>query len=219
MLMGEFEEMNHASVSNIIQLGGTILKTARSEEFLQREERAKAARLLAEAGIEGLVAIGGDGTFRGAHDLLEEHAIPIIGVPGTIDNDLWGTDETIGYDTAVNTALDAIECTRDSSTRPVSRARTSVLQHFLDRIHDWRDLCQGPPILFTIEDIAEMFDVSRETVLGWLRAGMPYRERGCFDTGEGFKLVLSWVIDWTFALNMLVRAFGDHQGRRELRLP
>ncbi len=116
MLMGEFEEMNHASVSNIIQLGGTILKTARSEEFLQREERAKAARLLAEAGIEGLVAIGGDGTFRGAHDLLEEHAIPIIGVPGTIDNDLWGTDETIGYDTAVNTALDAIDRIRDTAT-------------------------------------------------------------------------------------------------------
>ena len=116
MLMGEFEEMNHASVSNIIHLGGTILKTARSEEFLGREERAKAARLLAEAGIEGLVAIGGDGTFRGAYALSEEHAIPIIGVPGTIDNDLYGTDETIGYDTAVNTALDAIDRIRDTAT-------------------------------------------------------------------------------------------------------
>ena len=119
----------------------------------------------------------------------------------------------------LSTALDAIESRQASSTRPVNRARSSVLQHFLDRMHDWRDLCQGPPILFTIEDIAEMFDVSRETVLGWLRAGMPYREAGCFETGEGFKLVRSWVIDWTFALNMLVRAFGDHQGRRELRLP
>jgi len=116
MLMGEFEEMNHASVSNIIQLGGTILKTARSEEFFQPEERAKAARVMAEAGIEGLVAIGGDGTFRGAYDLSEEHAIPIIGVPGTIDNDLYGTDETIGYDTAVNTALDAIDRIRDTAT-------------------------------------------------------------------------------------------------------
>ncbi len=116
MLMGEFEEMNHASVSNIIHLGGTILKTARSEEFLGREERAKAARLLAKAGIEGLVAIGGDGTFRGAYALSEEHAIPIIGVPGTIDNDLYGTDETIGYDTAVNTALDAIDRIRDTAT-------------------------------------------------------------------------------------------------------
>jgi len=116
MLMGEFEEMNHASVSNIIQLGGTILKTARSEEFFQQEERAKAARLLAQAGIEGLVAIGGDGTFRGAQDLRDEHAIPIVGVPATIDNDLYGTDETIGYDTAVNTALDAIDRIRDTAT-------------------------------------------------------------------------------------------------------
>jgi hypothetical protein len=118
----------------------------------------------------------------------------------------------------LSTALDAIESRQASSTRPVSRARTSVLQHFLDRIHDWRDLREGPPILCTIEDIAEMFDVSRETALGWLRAGMPYREPGCFETGEGFKLVLSWVIDWTFALNMLARVLGDHQGRRELGL-
>ncbi|NIN09808.1 MAG: ATP-dependent 6-phosphofructokinase, partial [Gemmatimonadales bacterium] len=116
MLRGEFEEMDHASVSNIIQLGGTILKTARSEEFFHREERAKAGGLLREGGIDGLVAIGGDGTFRGAQDLWEEHAIPIIGIPGTIDNDLYGTDETIGYDTAVNTALDAIDRIRDTAT-------------------------------------------------------------------------------------------------------
>lgn len=118
----------------------------------------------------------------------------------------------------LSTALDAIESRQASSTRPVNRARSSVLQHFLDRMHDWRDLCQGAPIHFTVEDMAEMFDVSRETVLGWLRAGMPYREGGCFETGEGFKLVLSWVIDWTFALNMLARVLGDHQGRRELGL-
>jgi len=116
MLMGEFDEMDHASVSNIIQLGGTILKTARSQEFHQQEARGKAARLLAEARIEGLVAIGGDGTFRGAQDLWDEHNIPIIGVPATIDNDLYGTDETIGYDTAVNTALDAIDRIRDTAT-------------------------------------------------------------------------------------------------------
>jgi len=116
MLKGEFEEMDHASVSNIIQLGGTILKTARSQEFLQAEERAKAAHLLRDAGIEGLVAIGGDGTFRGAQCLWEEHKVPIIGAPGTIDNDLYGTDETIGFDTAVNTALDAIDRIRDTAT-------------------------------------------------------------------------------------------------------
>jgi 6-phosphofructokinase 1 len=116
MLKGEFEEMDHSSVSNILQLGGTIIKTARSKEFLLAEERAKAAHLVKDAGIEGLVAIGGDGTFRGAQCFWEEHHIPIIGAPGTIDNDLYGTDETIGFDTAVNTALDAIDRIRDTAT-------------------------------------------------------------------------------------------------------
>jgi 6-phosphofructokinase 1 len=116
MLRGEFEEMDHSSVSNIIYLGGTILKTARSEEFFLAEERAKAAHLVKDAGIDGLVAIGGDGTFHGAQALWEEHQIPIIGAPGTIDNDLYGTDETIGFDTAVNTALDAIDRLRDTAT-------------------------------------------------------------------------------------------------------
>ncbi len=116
MLRGEFQEMDHASVSNIIQFGGTILKTARSEEFLLAEERAKAAHLVKDAGIEGLVAIGGDGTFHGAQALWEEHQIPIIGAPATIDNDLYGTDETVGFDTAVNTALDSIDRIRDTAT-------------------------------------------------------------------------------------------------------
>ncbi|MFB3879992.1 MAG: 6-phosphofructokinase [Armatimonadota bacterium] len=116
MLKGEFQEMDHSSVSNILQLGGTIIKTARSKEFLLPEARAKAAHLLRDSGVEGLVAIGGDGTFRGAQCLWEEHQIPIIGAPGTIDNDLYGTDETIGFDTAVNTALDAIDRIRDTAT-------------------------------------------------------------------------------------------------------
>jgi len=116
MLRGEFEEMTHASVSNIIQFGGTILKTARSEAFFESAQRAQAAQLLRESGIEGLIAIGGDGTFRGAHALWDEHRIPIMGAPGTIDNDIYGTDETIGYDTAVNTALDAIDRIRDTAT-------------------------------------------------------------------------------------------------------
>ncbi len=116
LLEGDFIEMGHGSVSNIIQLGGTIIKTARSEEFLQYEAREKAAAALREAGIEGLVAIGGDGTFRGAQALGSEQQIPIIGAPGTIDNDLYGTDETIGYDTAINTALDAIDRIRDTAT-------------------------------------------------------------------------------------------------------
>jgi len=115
MITGEFKPMEASSVSNIIQRGGTIIKTSRSEEFMLPAGREKAVQMLKQAGIEGLVAIGGDGTFHGAHALWEEHAIPIIGVPGTIDNDLYGTDYTIGYDTAINTALDAIDKIRDTA--------------------------------------------------------------------------------------------------------
>ena len=116
LLAGEFVEMNHASVSNIIQFGGTILKTGRCDDFYRREGRAAGARKLADAGIEGLIAIGGDGTFHGAHALWEEHKIPIIGIPATIDNDVYGTDATIGFDSAVNAALDAIDRIRDTAT-------------------------------------------------------------------------------------------------------
>jgi len=115
MIDGEFVPMTPRDVANIIQRGGTILRTARSKEFMTPEGRAKAAEQLAAAGIEGLVAIGGDGTFRGAIKFIQEHRIPTVGVPGTIDNDLYGTDFTIGFDTAVNTALDAIDRIRDTA--------------------------------------------------------------------------------------------------------
>jgi 6-phosphofructokinase 1 len=116
MMVGEMEEMTAKSVSNIIHLGGTILKTARCEEFHHPEGRAVAAEQVRRAGIEGLVAIGGDGTSHGAHYLWQEHHIPIVGAAATIDNDLYGTDTTIGYDTAVNTALEAIDRIRDTAT-------------------------------------------------------------------------------------------------------
>ena len=116
MLAGEFTEMGASSVSNIIHLGGTILKTARCQEFMEPEGRAKAAEQLRKAGIEGLVSMGGDGTSHGAHYLWQEHGIAVINVPSTIDNDLYGTDFTIGYDTAVNTALQAIDRIRDTAT-------------------------------------------------------------------------------------------------------
>jgi 6-phosphofructokinase 1 len=115
MIDGKFVDMGARSVSNIIQRGGTILRTARSEEFRSPEGRVKAAENLKKAGIEGLIAIGGDGTFQGAACLSEEHGMAIVGVPGTIDNDLFGTDFTIGYDTAVNTAMEAIDKIRDTA--------------------------------------------------------------------------------------------------------
>ncbi len=115
MIRGEIFQMQSYSVSNIIQKGGTILKSARSKEFMTKEGRAKAYEQLQKLGIEGIVAIGGNGTFTGALVFFEEYEIPTVGAPGTIDNDLYGTDYTIGYDTAVNTALDAIDKIRDTA--------------------------------------------------------------------------------------------------------
>lgn len=103
-------------VSNIIQRGGTILRTARSAAFRTEEGRKKAASTIQRHGMDGLVAIGGDGTFAGARALEQEHGVRIIGLPGTIDNDLWGTDRTIGFDTAVNTAVEAIDKIRDTAS-------------------------------------------------------------------------------------------------------
>ena len=115
MIEGDFVEMDKQSVSNILQQGGTILKSARSEVFRTPEGRAQAAEKLADAGITALVAIGGDGTLQGATHLQAEHGVSVIGCPGTIDNDLFGTDETIGFDTALNTALDSIDKIRDTA--------------------------------------------------------------------------------------------------------
>lgn len=102
-------------MANIIQRGGTILKTGRSAEFMRPEYRKTAAQNLKNQGIDGLVCIGGDGSFRGAQALWAEHQIPVVGIAGTIDNDVFGTDDTIGFDTAVNTALQSIDKIRDTA--------------------------------------------------------------------------------------------------------
>lgn len=116
LINGEISELTTESVSNIVQRGGTILKTARSEEFRTPEGRAKAAENLKSFGIDALVAIGGNGTLSGAEELSREHDIPVIGLPGTIDNDLYGTDSTIGYDTALNTIVDCVDKIRDTAS-------------------------------------------------------------------------------------------------------
>ena len=115
MLDGRFIDMDARSVCNIIQLGGTILKTARCLEFRTPEGRQKAYQNLKKAGIDALVAIGGDGTFTGAELLSREYDIPVLCVPGTIDNDLYGSDYTLGYDTATNTVIEAIDKIRDTA--------------------------------------------------------------------------------------------------------
>ena len=115
MIDKKFIDMDGHSVCNIIQLGGTILKTARCDEFRTKEGREKAYKNLRKAGINALVAIGGDGTFTGAELLSREFDIPVICIPGTIDNDLYGSDFTLGYDTANNTVIEAIDKIRDTA--------------------------------------------------------------------------------------------------------
>lgn len=116
LVEADFVPLESHSVANIIQRGGTILKSARSTSFLTSEGRKKAFENMKKANIEGVIAIGGDGTFTGASVFNLEYSIPFIGVPGTIDNDLFGTDNTIGYDTALNTVIEAVDKIRDTAS-------------------------------------------------------------------------------------------------------
>ena len=116
LVTGEIKEFKSQNVSNIIQLGGTILKTARCKEFTTPEGRQLAYDNMKREGIDALVIIGGDGSLTGARIFAQEFDVPCIGLPGTIDNDLYGTDTTIGYDTALNTILDAVDKIRDTAT-------------------------------------------------------------------------------------------------------
>lgn len=111
-----YKPLSFQDVDNIVHRGGTILGTARCEEFKTVEGRAQAIRNLTEIGVDGFIAIGGDGTFTGSKILSDEMTLPIIGLPGTIDNDIYGTDHTIGYDTALNTVVEAVDKIRDTAS-------------------------------------------------------------------------------------------------------
>ncbi|MDA8227397.1 MAG: 6-phosphofructokinase [Desulfitobacterium hafniense] len=124
LIHGEFREMTLGSVADIIHRGGTVLMTARSEEMRTEQGQLKAAQQLRSRGIDGLVVIGGDGSFRGAQTLSKQ-GIRIVGIPGTIDNDITGTELTIGFDTAVNTVVEAVSKIRDTAT---SHERTFVIE-------------------------------------------------------------------------------------------
>lgn len=116
LIGNEIKRMQSQEVSNILQTGGTILKTARSEEFMTLQGRKKAYDNLISKGINGLIVIGGDGSFAGASRFAGEHNFAVVGIPGTIDNDLYGTDYTIGYDTALNNVVDAVDKIRDTAS-------------------------------------------------------------------------------------------------------
>lgn len=116
MIEGDFKDMNARSVKDIVNKGGTILKSARSNEFRTPEGRKKAFEKLQEANVDGLVVIGGDGTFTGGMIFNQEYKFPVMGIPGTIDNDLFGTSHTLGYDTALNTVVEVIDKIRDTAS-------------------------------------------------------------------------------------------------------
>ncbi len=116
LIQGDFEELNTKSVKNILSHGGTILKSARSEAFKTEEGQKEAYDQLKKHGVDALVVIGGNGTFTGAHRFYERFNFPVIGIPGTIDNDLFGTDYTIGFDTATNTVVECIDKIRDTAS-------------------------------------------------------------------------------------------------------
>lgn len=116
LIEDDVQEFTSHDVSGIIQRGGTILKSARCNEFKDAEGRKQAYETIKKEKIDALIVIGGDGTFTGARALSQEYNLPVIGIPGTIDNDLWGTDATIGYDTSLNTIMDCVDKLRDTAT-------------------------------------------------------------------------------------------------------
>ncbi len=170
MIAGDIYQMTSHSVSNIIQRGGTILKSARSKEFMTKEGRQKAYEQLQKFGIEGLVAIGGNGTFTGATIFFDEYGIPTVGAPGTIDNDLYGTDYTIGYDTAVNTALEAIDKIRDTADSHDRVFFIEVMGRDSGYIAIQSGIAGGAEIVMVPEVLTPISEVVETLKQGWNRS-------------------------------------------------
>ena len=162
LINDEFMELDTHSVSNIIQRGGTMLKTARSEEFRTEEGRTKAAENLKKYGIDALVVIGGDGTFTGANKISKEHHINVVGVPATIDNDIIGTDETIGYDSALNTALEAIDKIRDTADAHERMFLVEVMGRDTGFIALETSIASGAEIALLPEELTNIEEVKRQ---------------------------------------------------------
>ncbi|HLL94535.1 MAG TPA: 6-phosphofructokinase [Spirosoma sp.] len=169
MINGDIFQMSSHSVSNIVQRGGTILKSARSKEFMTSEGRAKAHDQLQKFGIEGLVAIGGNGTFTGATLFYDEYGIPTVGAPGTIDNDLYGTDYTIGFDTAVNTALEAIDKIRDTADSHDRIFFIEVMGRDSGYIAIQSGIAGGAELVMVPEVLTPISEVVETLKAGWSR--------------------------------------------------
>ena len=192
MLADEIVELNSRSVSDMIQRGGTFLGTARCKEFKTYEGRQKGLENLNKRGIEGLVIIGGDGSLTGGSMLSREGGIPIVGLPGTIDNDVWGTDYTIGCDTAANTAVDAINKLRDTA----SAHRRIMIVEVMGHTSGWLALVSGiasgaeyilvPEVKYDLEKMCD--EISQSYKMGRRYTIIVVAEGAC--SGVGLKNVV-----------------------------
>jgi len=168
LIEGDIQPMNAGSVSGIIYQGGTILKTARSLYFMEEEGQRKAVENIKKFKIDGLIVIGGDGSLKGANILDEKWQVPVAGVPATIDNDLWGTDFTIGFLTAVETALEAIDKIRDTATSHERLFFVEVMGRTSGFIALWSGLAGGaedvliPEKNFSLEEICQKLEKGRK---------------------------------------------------------
>lgn len=169
MIDGEFLNLNSSSVSNIIHRGGTILKTARSQRFLTDEGMHKAYRALKAERIDGVVAIGGDGTFKGATEFSSKYEIPFVGIPGTIDNDLFGTDFTLGYDTALNTVIEAIDKIRDTAQSHERLFFIEVMGRDAGFIALNAGIAAGSEAILIPETVTDLSKLAEDLEGGWLR--------------------------------------------------
>ena len=167
LINNELIPMDMRSVSDIVQRGGTKLRTARCLEMLTKEGQKRAVKTLEDAGIEGLVVIGGDGSFKGAKVISEDFGIPTIGIPGTIDNDLEYTDYTLGFDTAVNTCLDVINKLRDTMTSHERISVVEVMGRHCGDIALYSGIASGaeiilvPEVAYDLDDIVMRINRSR----------------------------------------------------------
>lgn len=170
LLEGDLMPLNRRSVSNIIQKGGTFLKTSRCETFRHESGRKRGADVLREWGIDSLIVIGGDGSFHGAHALAEEQGIQVIGIPATIDNDIYGTDLTIGYDTAVKTALDSIDKIRDTAASHDRLFIVEVMGRDAGFIALEVGICGGAEEILVPEIPSNLDELGKQVEL-WRKAG------------------------------------------------
>ena len=176
LLDEHIEELSSRSVSDILQRGGTFLGTARCKRFTTPEGRMQAYENMKKYGIEGLVIIGGDGSLRGASKLSAETGVPIVGLPGTIDNDVWGTDYTIGCDTAANTIIDAINKLRDTASAHSRIAVVEVMGRRCGWLATLAGIAGGAEVVGSGVDIGKYIEEKtqmdvRVSVLGHIQRG------------------------------------------------